>query len=467
MNNNNNNQNSNNQIGSTPPPDFNTIFGIAPEPETPQPVQTAETLEPSPSQNKFFQTAPTNNNNQVPNNATLNQSIEPPINNSITPPTENYNQTLPSNSDSNNLSNPTTNNINNMPSNTIEYQTDYIDDDILLRAYIGNNYEKITTQPFNIAGFFFTGLYMFYRKMFLYALIFIIVNTAITAIINSSIISLIMCGLVGLFINKIYISFAKQKIAKIKATNPNSTQEELRAICTSKGGTSILNIFLGIFTEIIIAIIIIIISALLGFSSILKDFVNPFNWNVTHEDSNQNNDTGTLIEDVTIGGYICSDSDCTITITDKNNNSTDYMMKSIDTDYIELLESYNEYIKINIYYKEKNITSIKVYVKESNEDISSIKDENSLRGKLGLYTLGTHTDTFTLTKIGLPGAGFNNNSSYTYNSYTFTDSKNSQYEMKYINPPSKLKLKEGQKYTVTFEVIEGTFDVEYNIKSIK
>lgn len=480
----NNNQTPHNQIGSTPPPDFNTIFGLPPDPEPVQEVQpvqsqpvqspetapsvkTSETIEPTPPQNQLSQTTTTDNNNQTPNIKTQNQPIETPINNPISPSPEINNQSLPNSTDSETPLNTTPNNPNDIPSNTIEYQTDYINDETLLRAFIGNNYEKITTQPFNIAGFFFTGFYMLYRKMFLYALVFILANTIITAIINSSIISLIICVLVGLFVNKIYLSFAKEKIINIKATHPNSTPEELRAICTNKGGTSFLTVILGLFAEIIITIIIVMVSISLGLGNFLKDFVNPLEWNVTYEEDTQNKDDGNLVEDITIDGHICSDSDCTITITDKNNNSTDYTSKSIDTEYIELLENYKDYIKVNIYYTEKNITSIKVYIKESNEDISSIKDENSLRERLGLFSLGTHTETLTLTKIGSPGTGFSNNNSYTYVSYTFTDSKNNQYEMKYINQPSTLKLKESQKYKVTFEVIKGTFDVEYNIKSIK
>ena len=59
-------------------------------------------------------------------------------------------------------------------------------DDELLKAFIGNNYEKITTKPFNFAGFFFTTFYMFYRKMFLYALIVFLINLVILNVINDS-----------------------------------------------------------------------------------------------------------------------------------------------------------------------------------------------------------------------------------------------------------------------------------------
>ena len=39
--------------------------------------------------------------------------------------------------------------------------------------------------------------------------------------------------------------------------------------------------------------------------------------------------------------------------------------------------------------------------------------------------------------------------------------------MTYKNPNTALSLIEGNYYTVTFEVIEGTLDYEFNIKSIQ
>ena len=45
-------------------------------------------------------------------------------------------------------------------------QQNLISEDELLKEFIGNNYKKITTRLFNFPGFFFTTLYMFYRKIF-------------------------------------------------------------------------------------------------------------------------------------------------------------------------------------------------------------------------------------------------------------------------------------------------------------
>lgn len=85
----------------------------------------------------------------------------------------------------------------------------YNDED-LLKSFIGNNYEKITRNPFNLAGFFFTSLYMFYRKMFLYGLLAFLINLVILCLANNYLVTYAFNVIVGLFINKIYLSYVKK-----------------------------------------------------------------------------------------------------------------------------------------------------------------------------------------------------------------------------------------------------------------
>lgn len=85
----------------------------------------------------------------------------------------------------------------------------YNDED-LLKSFIGNNYEKITRSPFNLVGFFFTSLYMFYRKMFLYGLLAFLINLVILCLANNYLVTYAFNVVVGLFINKIYLSYVKK-----------------------------------------------------------------------------------------------------------------------------------------------------------------------------------------------------------------------------------------------------------------
>ena len=68
----------------------------------------------------------------------------------------------------------------------------YNDED-LLKAFIGNNYEKITRSPFNLAGFFFTSL-------------------VILCLANNYLVTYAFNVVVGLFINKVYLSYAKKRL---------------------------------------------------------------------------------------------------------------------------------------------------------------------------------------------------------------------------------------------------------------
>ena len=191
------------------------------------------------------------------------------------------------------------------------------------------------------------------------------------------------------------------------------------------------------------------------------------------EGGNDTEQTGTLLENIDISGYMCMGQECTYNINGTDESSIFYY-KGNNKELFDELSDYKDDIKVNIYYKDekgkKIITSYEIFLKESNENISSIKNINELREKLGLYALGTQTDELTLKEIGTPGFGFSNDESYTYVDYEFENNSGKVFEMKYIfkdgESQDDLALEIDKKYNVTFEVVEGTFHIEYNIKSI-
>ena len=153
--------------------------------------------------------------------------------------------------------------------------------DDLLRVFIGDNYDKITTKKFNFAGFFFTSFYMFYRKMFLYGLLVFILNLFVLNFVKLPAINLIFNVLVGLFVNKIYLSYANNKINEIKANNQQRSLDELKVICLKRGGVSFGFLFLGFLVEflVVLAIIIVFGISIIGsaLSSIVKGVFNSGN----------------------------------------------------------------------------------------------------------------------------------------------------------------------------------------------
>ena len=159
------------------------------------------------------------------------------------------------------------NNNNNLNQNLIS--NDYSNDEELIKAFIGPNYEKITHNIFNFSGFFFSFLYMYYRKMFLYGILLFLFSTLINFFSKNFFPGIIINAILGLAFNQLYLYYVKNKITKIKNENPNLSNEELKNICASKGGTSIGKLFLGFILEIILVIIIFIVAIVFGLSNAL------------------------------------------------------------------------------------------------------------------------------------------------------------------------------------------------------
>ena len=342
-----------------------------------------------------------------------------------------------------------------------------INDEDLLKVFIGKNYEKITTKPFNFAGFFFTTFYMLYRKMFLYAILLFLANVLLLNAVNNFIVMFLFSIAIGFLVNKIYLNYARNKIAKIKLQNNQKDISELIALCSRNGGTSVSNIFLGFLVQLIFSLVILIVMSVAGINGMIVDLL-PDSWNKGSE--NTKNDT-TIVENINTDGYACINSKCSVSIVE-SNNTVDYEFNAGDFDLFKMFNDYKDYIKINIYYTGKDdkrtIVDYKAYLKSSNEEITSIKTEDELRNKLGLYSVGAHTGLFTLVKIGDMGFGLDGEKSYAYVSYVFTDDKNNEYEMNYIisDDSKKLDLTVGNKYNVSFEVVKDTFGYNFNIKSI-
>ena len=428
-----NNQNINNNVNST---EINNLQGDS------QNIQEQSSIQ-VPVENENLQT--TTGNFEVKNNVEIN-----------TP---------------NNLLNdisseqPVSNNINFGTSSEEENKE-------LLKAYIGKNYEKITTKKFNFAGLIFGAFYMFYRKMFGYGTIVLLINSIFLNVIKQLVlnfaVSLLIGILVGIFVNNLYVKFANKKINNIKSKNPSKSFQELKSICSNKGGTSFVSILLVIIAEIVMAIIITLIMALFNISTILSQIIkipNLKDWNTTVDKNNS-----TLVENVDITGYSCIDEKCTISV-NENNEDIDYNLKTNNDDLLLVLKDYKDYINVNIYYSQsgenKFIVDYKIYSKLNSEEIDNAITENELREKLGLYTEGTHTESLTLVRIGNIGAGYNQGETYSYITYTFKNKLNIEYEMEEKNPSNINRLIEGNTYKIIFEVKKGTFDYEYNIIKIE
>lgn len=135
------------------------------------------------------------------------------------------------------------------PSHEDQYQYSiqysYKDNDDYLKAYIGKNYDKIIKQKFSIPTFIFGPLYFLYRKMYIYAPVYLLL-----LILLGPITTLI----ISFFFNKIYIYHANKKIKEIKQKYNTESEEQILEHCKKSGGR---NIIIPILIGIILIIFII------------------------------------------------------------------------------------------------------------------------------------------------------------------------------------------------------------------
>ena len=102
--------------------------------------------------------------------------------------------------------------------------------------------------------------------MFLYGLAFFIGQTGLSLILGKFYIAIIVNLACGFLANKIYIGFARGKVKKL---SKKYSGEELISKCEEKGGTSIGMVFLGMFVEFILALIVLFI---LMFAAVIPIF---------------------------------------------------------------------------------------------------------------------------------------------------------------------------------------------------
>ena len=133
--------------------------------------------------------------------------------------------------------------------------------DELIDAYIGKNADKIKSGKFSWTGFFFRLSYVWYRKMWGFGFLVILMSIGI-ALISAFLpalysVSGVSIGvIVGILFNKTYLKKVEKKVEKIVRENPGKTKEELRMICANKGGTTIIPVILVPIVLILLIVLI-------------------------------------------------------------------------------------------------------------------------------------------------------------------------------------------------------------------
>lgn len=159
-------------------------------------------------------------------------------------PINEQNNNINENSENSNL------NINNLnmpkkPKKSKKAQKEY--EAKLLINYIGKNYQKILKRKFSFAAFFFGGLYLIYRKIYLLGMLLYFLplfllnlfsdNNIISIIIV--IVDIVISAIIGMQFNKKYSEKAYNDCMDISEKYDYVSDETIVKLCRQKGGTSI------------------------------------------------------------------------------------------------------------------------------------------------------------------------------------------------------------------------------------
>ena len=137
--------------------------------------------------------------------------------------------------------------------NKEEIKKEEITDEEYYKYFIGNNYNKFKNK-FNIFAFLLGGIYIFYRKQYIFGTIYILLT--IILIIFNPYIAIILHLLLGITFNQQYVKFARRKAHQIKIKNINKSKQEILKTCNEKGNTSILSAIFSIVLSLLIVVLI-------------------------------------------------------------------------------------------------------------------------------------------------------------------------------------------------------------------
>ena len=362
-----------------------------------------------------------------------------------------------------NINNPVNNEIPQLVDVNKESKERIIDDDELLNSFIGKNSDKIKGRIYNFSALFFSVIYMFYRKMYFYGIIGIIIYFVLSLIVKN-IYFLYLINIVLFFaFNSIYLSFARNKINHFKTSFPHSSMEQLKGLCINKGGTSKFGVVIGFVCMILLSIVFAFMVLIFGITSSLNNFIN-FNQVLNAQRGIVSSNKSTL-KDVYISGYMCMNKKCTIDIED-NGVKKSYSLSTKNDDLLIELKEVQEHITLDIIYSGDTITGYIITNKKSGEDLSNVSSIDELKEKLGYAKTRISTEYMTYVGKGSPGSMALEDRNFSYNTYIFKNSSGITYEMKRDIALPSLSLVEGEKYNITFDTFVAVTSDAYLLLSI-
>ncbi len=315
----------------------------------------------------------------------------------------------------------------------------------LVKDFIGVKYKYFKTKRINLYALIFSYLYLAYRKMYLYSFISLLLIVLISVIFKNIEYSLIINIFLCLFINKIYLKFARRQVTKIISKN----DKDYMSIIKKKGRTSIASsIILLSITWILLSIIFITYIYKTDASykdNVLLDYI--------YGNSKVNDTSGEVIETAFISSRDCFLYRCRVNLNDDFDK--EYSIRTDNNQFLLKLDNYINEIDYNVYYKTINkknvITGYRIFNKNTHEEITNVSNENELREKLNLFKKGINTSKFKLLSINSSSAFKRRRGIIKCYEFSLQDESNKSYYMYYLkNNINEFNLNET--YTIKFNL---------------
>ena len=219
----------------------------------------------------------------------------------------------------------------------------------LVDAYIGKNVASIRGGGFSVPTFFLGIFYMLYRKMWLFAACWFAI-TLISCIFlgtYSGAIQLIVGIVASIKFNEWYVNHAREQVTKIREEHITRSTGELKAMCSKKGGTSIV-------APLIYGLIIFVIVFGLAIAAFI--FVMNGNNNISYHDTSSDTSVSSTFTKGNFGGKFTSVPKPNLDSTWIEEKGFEYSFDSIDLNHFDvyfrnknsdvITPKFNEYKKI-------------------------------------------------------------------------------------------------------------------------
>lgn len=177
----------------------------------------------------------------------------------------------------------------------------------LLKAYIGNNYDKMMGSSYSIPALVFSYFYVLYRKMFILPFVSFVVCTILVYITDLLFIYLLPCLLFAFVFKPLYIKKAKNYVSKTKKKMDGKKYSIVKMNCVNDGGTSLSFCLIGVVFFLVIILGFSFLLVKKGDDSIFTDIFDIIGLDVSYLDQTlkpevQTNNiySGVLMEDMDV-----------------------------------------------------------------------------------------------------------------------------------------------------------------------